>query len=257
VLGESFERDQKYRAGLLDLGGAKAYLDVAEPGTDSCKVAVPVSFRKVVSFVGRSGPRSSGDICAPTRAVAAAAVPKLTGLVYRPGEPDQPLAGACVDYPFDTDCRPGSDTEVPGDPQAVLPAAAADARVACALAGQILRARFGGQLAPVISGAQCSFVEPSHTVIIDVVVAPNDGLPGDGQDKQVEGRPAKWTTSTAERSTYRRLCTLPVSKTTRGQLCLAVTFLAGRGVGEDVRPDSSKESEVEPALADIVRKYFG
>jgi hypothetical protein len=104
--------------------------------------------------------------------------------------------------------------------------------------------------------AQCSFVEPSRTILIDVVVAPNDGLAGDGQDKQVAGRPAKWITSIGERSTYRRLCTLPVSGTSRGQLCLAVTFLAGRGVENDARPDASKESEVEPALADIVRKYF-
>lgn len=259
VLGEPFGREQKYRSALLDLRGAKAYLDVSEPGTDSCRVAVAVSFRRVVSFAGRSGPRSAGgDICALTKSAAAAAVPRLTGLVYRPDEPDQPLAGACVDYPFETDCRPGSDTEVPGDPQAVLPAAVADTRVACALAGQTLHTRFGGQLAPVIAGAQaqCSFVEPSHTVLIDIVVAPNDGLAGDGQDKQVAGRPAKLTTSTGERSTYRRLCTLPVSGTSRGQLCLAVTFLAGRGVDNDARPDTSKESEVERALADIVRKHF-
>ncbi|GAB3452200.1 hypothetical protein GCM10027436_51560 [Actinophytocola sediminis] len=262
MLGEKFDRGERYRSALLDLNGMKAYLDVSEPGTDSCQVVVPVSFRRVVSFVGRAGPRSApGDLCATTRAAAEAAVPRLIGLGYESDEPDQPLAGACVDYPFETECRPGAEADVPDDPQDVLPAAAADPGVACTLAGQALRTRVDANLVPVISGpageqAQCSFVEPDHTVLVDIVVAPNDSLDSDGEQRQVAGRQAKSTTSTGDRSSHHRLCTLPVAGSTSGQLCLALTILAGRGVENDVPPDSTKQSVLEPALADITRAYF-
>jgi hypothetical protein len=76
TLGAQFDRQHKYRALPMDIGGSKAYLDLSEPGSDSCQVAIPVSFELTIAVVGRKGPNSGpGDICEPTK----------TGAV--PGEP--------------------------------------------------------------------------------------------------------------------------------------------------------------------------
>src|SRR2546429_4041284 len=78
TLGLRFDRTRKYQALPLDLGGSKAYLDLSEPGTDTCLVAIPVSFELSIAVAGRKGARSgSGDVCEPTKSVATAAVRRL------------------------------------------------------------------------------------------------------------------------------------------------------------------------------------
>jgi hypothetical protein len=388
TLGVRFDRGHKYRAVPLDLGGAKAYLDTSEPGTDSCRVAIPVSFELAIAAVGRKGPRSgAGDICSPARSAAAVAVtrlanppsgpatswtacellaeiagdavlegddllgmdrcrasepsqdrlgkvlfrvnldyggdptqgaedvrtiggqrvavlsdssgcsylwgvvtfhasdcpkgeplvPKLITILASPNpdrtspqrplpmrtdEPDEPLVGACVDYPYSLSCQPSTDMPVPRGAQAALAAAGTDARVACALAQDAVRARFGAAMTPVLGSLTterptCYFVEPDHTTVVEVRARPDDDLAdavrtGGGQDVTVAGRPARSASSDTDRS----LCVLPVSGAETGLLCLVAHFFPGRGKESDAPADASRGAQLEPALTDIVSKYF-
>lgn len=252
VLGEEFDRGQRYRARLDEVAGVKVYVDVEEPGEDSCRVAMPVSFTEAVVVSGRRG---SGDVCRDVREVAAAVAPELDGLTYRPDEADQALVGACVDYPNPVECRPGEPGTVTGEGEAVLTTASSDAWAACAMAADAVRQRLGDDLKPVVTAGprpSCSFVEPGHTVLVDVVVEPRGELP-EGAARTLVGRRAVLVSSEG----YRRVCAVPVQGSERGTLCLAATFLPGRGVERGARPDLSRADRVEPALADIVDRHFG
>lgn len=384
TLGVRFDREYRYRAALIDAGNAKAYLDASAPGTDTCRVALPVSFELTIAVDGRTGPGSaSGDPCEPTRAAAAGVVRRLaaaatgnaanwtgcellaaglgrstglsndgptgldecvlteqdkrpyrinlnygddpaaaasqvrtvsgeqvkvlsddTGCTYlwragsnpvvtfhavdcaqgetllpklittlttanreraapqsplliRPDEPDQPLAGACVDSPYFTEtCQPAAGVAVPKGAQQVLDAAGADGRVACALAAEAIRSGFGAALTPILSapaGQQphCYFVEPTHSVVVDVSARPGQGLDS-GSDVTVAGRPGR---SSGPRE-HRRLCVLPVSGAKSGVVCLSAQVRPGRGKEENSPADDTAADKLEPALATIVSRHF-
>lgn len=73
-LGESFEHVSRYHNHRLTVGGVKAY---SSGGSSSCKVRLPVSFRRAISFDVRlwNGPEIS--VCPLAREFATAAVPVL------------------------------------------------------------------------------------------------------------------------------------------------------------------------------------
>ncbi|MGH3860197.1 hypothetical protein [Actinokineospora sp.] len=262
TIDDQFDREKRYRASSINLGGAKAY-QLFDPRSGTCEMAIPVSFEVAVLIIGIKGPRSkSGDVCIPTKSAADVAVDKLGSLVFRSNEPDQGLIGACVDFPYGLDCLPNSDVPVPTGGDVVLAAADGDPRVTCAFAREAVTSRFGKHLVAVITDpARCFFVEPSHTVVIEISVhfdsALNDtARTRGGQNTTLAGRPATSGTSTGDGYDERRLCLLPVSGARTGLLCVAAHFLPGRGVDGQVPIDTKAAAHLEPTVVDIVSRYF-
>ncbi|WP_436500717.1 hypothetical protein [Actinokineospora sp. HUAS TT18] len=257
---DKLDRARKFHSVLIDLGGAKAYL-MADPRSGSCQVGIPVSFELAVTVAGH---KQSGDSCASTQAAASVAVDRLGSLVIPAGEPDSPDVGACVDYPYSGTCQPSEDRPVPRGAETVLAAAAGDARVACGIAKEGV-SRFGKAFAPVLGSLvggppHCYFVEPTHTVVIEVSIHFDSDLTdqvhaGQGQSTTVAGRQAISSTTKQERFEDRRLCLLPVPGAKKGLLCVVAHFLPGRGV-ENSQVDTTAADQLEPAVEDIVERHF-
>ncbi|MGH3760578.1 hypothetical protein [Actinophytocola sp.] len=96
------------------------------------------------------------------------------GLLYRPDEPDLPVAGACGYYATDpARCQPYAAVAVPGRKAELVRAATTDIYVNCAIALDAVRERVGATLRPVVDDTVgCVFVEPTRTARVAVRLAP-------------------------------------------------------------------------------------
>jgi hypothetical protein len=218
---------------------------VVELLATDCKRGEPV-VPTLIASLGQPNP----DKTAPQRPIT-----------IRPDEPDQAMVGACVDFPYETGCQPSSEVPVPKGAQAAFSALAADARVACTLAGDSVRAQFGADMAPILGSPStvplgCYLVERTHTVMVELFANTHDTLaasmPTGGPEITVAGRPAMTSTSGNDR----RLCVLPVRDTKTGTLCVVAHFLPGRGKETGAPVDTSKADRLEPAVADLLGRYF-
>jgi len=171
--------------------------------------------------------------------------------------------GVCVDFPYEsTSCQPSIDRPVPPGAQAALTAAAADARVACALAGDAVRGRFGPTMKPILGSVatespDCYFAEPDHTTFVEVFVYLNDDLTTfkssyNGQDRFVAGRSA----ILGSKGDDLRLCVLAVPGAKTGVLCVVVHFFPGHGKELSAEPETRIGDQLEPAMTDILSQHF-
>jgi hypothetical protein len=165
------------------------------------------------------------------------AVPGLA-LLYRPDEPDLPVAGACGYYSADPErCRPYAGVPVPGNRTDAIRAAAIDPHANCALALDAVPA-----LRPVVDDRLgCVFVEPTRTTRVAVRLTPGRvGAGPDATGTTVAGLPA-WIAGRAEAGwqTRRLDVVLPHSGT------LSVTVYAAPPVG------STRDSPADPAGQDV------
>lgn len=165
------------------------------------------------------------------------------GLIYRPDEPDLPVAGACGFYAADpARCQPYAAMAVPGNRADLVRAATADAHVNCAFAVDAVRELAGGTLRPVVDDAVgCVFVEPTRTVRVTVRLAPGR-LPAEPNATRTSmaGLPVHVVESVESPWHVRRLdVALPYGGT------LSVTAHASAKAG------STRDDPVDPAQLDV------
>ncbi|UYM07698.1 hypothetical protein [Solicola gregarius] len=94
VLGIELAAEDRFTRDLLNLGGAKAYLESSPTNTTFCRVALPVSFTHAIEFTGSSG-GVGADACGPAKRFAALAAERLDqpDTLEQVAGPDR--AGAC------------------------------------------------------------------------------------------------------------------------------------------------------------------
>ncbi|GAA2994810.1 hypothetical protein [Actinokineospora diospyrosa] len=241
VVGERFGREKRYRAKVVEFGGVRGF-ELVDAVIGRCQVAVPVSFDLAVVV--------SGETCASEMAAGVAA--KLGALAIPTNEPDVPLVGACVDYPYGLQCQPADDAAVPTDREAAFVRAAGDARVACAMAKDAVQ-QFG-KMSPVIASRasearHCFFVDQTHTVVVEVSQRIDGDLNGvvklgDDRSTTVAGKPALVSTTSGDGYSDRRAC---VQVT--GVLCVTAHFLPERG---STANEVARSVDPTPVLAAII-----
>jgi hypothetical protein len=171
------------------------------------------------------------------------------GLLYRPDEPDLPVAGACGFYTTDpARCQPYVAVTVPGRAAELVRAAATDLHVNCAIAVDAVRERVGAGHRPVVDDAVgCVFVEPTRTTRVAVRLVPGRGRSEpDATSASIVGLPVR-TVEWEERPwRVRRLdVALPHGGT------LSVTAYASAKAG------STRDAPVDPAQLDIADTVAG
>ncbi|MGH3912235.1 MAG: hypothetical protein ACRDTC_02305, partial [Pseudonocardiaceae bacterium] len=182
----SYNRDPARYAGAnrKELGGrtvAVAEPELVGPGRPYCLVswsngpasAIKALSDQVIEVRAPDCPQveqlaaaiiSGHDTAPPTAAVQ-------QPLLYRPDEPDTAATGPCIDD-FDGDkpgrCTPYREVSIPRGGKKIIAAAAADPNVECAVALEPVRAHLGAHLAPITDGSSCYFLEPTHSVRVEV-----------------------------------------------------------------------------------------
>lgn len=159
-------------------------------------------------------------------------------LLYRPAEPDLPVAGACGYYSADPEqCRPYAEMPVPGSRAEAIRAAVIDPHANCALALDAVPA-----LRPVVDDRLgCVFVEPTRTTRVAVRLTPGRVRADPAATATtVAGLPARIVARAEAEWQVRRLdVALPHGGT------LSVTVYAAAPVG------STRDSPADPARPDV------
>jgi hypothetical protein len=202
------------------------------------------------------------------------APPARTGPVaplvfFAPDEPDEPIVGACVDWPHDGCQNYVPPTDPPGSGQALLTAADRDPNVVCLASADAVRALFGPKLRPVVFGDFCHFLSPDHTADIQIAFtskyAPNMYLTAPDDHRTpvtIAGHPAlaahhnRDILSTREYQIYAS----PGQDTAKpGYISVDLQLMTPRGIGgvSDHAPiDSTRSNLVVPLVDALLRRYF-
>lgn len=147
------------------------------------------------------------------RAPEGAAARPQRPLLYGPDDNDTGRIDACVDL-FNSPCAPYQDgVTVPPTFEAAAADSRADQAVQCEAFSDAVKGAYGPSLSPVIWGAHCMFVEPTHALLVYVDIdgknAPADygtdpGLWTDRRVKPIDGKQSVtfWDTRGAEYDVY-------------------------------------------------------
>lgn len=190
-------------------------------------------------------------VAAQAAETAAPPVAPRSPLLYRPDEPDLPVAGACGFYEADpARCRPAAPVPVLGIPAVALHAATAKGDVICSLARDSVREHAGHPLRPVVDDTNgCVFVEPTRTIRVTVRLLTTAVSPEPHQRRTtVAGAPAWFTQRTDPPMAVRRI-DIPLR---HGTLSTTVHTFAGVGSARDDRPDPAHLDIAEAVAQDVL-----
>jgi hypothetical protein len=174
-------------------------------------------------------------------------------LLYRPDEPDMARLGACAYVGHD--CRPHTGGELPAERADIPAAAERDADIACTIARDAVRERFGNALdEPVTTSSQCVFTEATRTVEVAVSFgsAPGEGYRPQGTRSEVAGLEA-WTEELSADRVYR---TTDVVLPGGQRLLVGVRVDVPPGAKRTDRPDLAPLAHLPGIVEDIVTTYL-
>lgn len=187
-------------------------------------------------------------------------------VLYAPGEPDAPAAGACIDVmdSAESKCHPYEKTDAPTDGKETIEAANADPNVNCAIAAEAVEEHFGSNLRPVTAqrgigqldtpARMCGFVEESHAA--QVWVGVSEGSMSESAGSEIGGQPAhdETTASAGERTISVALG----EEDEPGYLYGEVLVRPAREDGDfdDSPVDEAPLQKLDEAMTDIVDDHF-
>ncbi len=217
-----------------------------------CDTLVPL----VEKVIGLAGTKPQDD-AAPQR-------PLLYGL----DENDTASRGACVDLAISggvEDCEPYQEVPVLRGGDAIMAASDANRHLQCAVFADAVADKFGTEFVAVTWGEHCFFVDPAHTVEIQVNVddgnAPSDYGRGDlysGREKtEIAGKPAIvfWD---ADRTVFEIYLSPHSSTSELGNLHIAVGMVGGRGKEYETPPPLSEDQAdlATDVMVRVVETHF-
>lgn len=191
-------------------------------------------------------------------------------LLYAPEESDSAEVGACVDFVGDgsVPCKPYEPISVGGTTRKILEDAK-DARIGCAIAADAVKEVLGDTFRPVVWGASCFFVEPTHTYRLRMVVDPNyiaqeygadTTLYKDRRVTQSGGKPAVTFTSKGRSGTPASTYSIYVAPNgdlaAPGIVAGLLEALPARGAKDETAPDTSKLPLLDQVMSKIVTRWL-
>lgn len=191
-------------------------------------------------------------------------------LLYRPDEPDTTATGPCIDD-VDGDkpgrCAPYHEVPVPGDKQEIITAANSDPNIECALALNAVRTHLGAQMHPTTDGSSCHFLEPTHTVDLEVdssgFYRPDEygddpGLFRNRKKIDVAGHPAIYfeAGSGRSRNSYEIYASPGSDTSAPGFVNIRMDLSPPRGTPSGSPIDTTRAALVEKIAADILSTHF-
>lgn len=188
-------------------------------------------------------------------------------LLFAPDDNDTGSVGACVDYAGgQEECEPYQEVPMPENPDDIMAAATANRHTQCAVFKNAVLARFGKQFAPVTWAAHCFFVDPEHTVEINVNVDPinppsdygvDPSLWTPPEENEIAGKEAVtfWTT---DKNTFEIYLSPHDDVDQRGNLHIRVRMIGGRGKEIEVSPKLPEDRAdlANEVMAEVVETYF-
>lgn len=200
----------------------------------------------------RAGQLAAAVLTAPTTAPS---VSPRRPLLYRPDEPDLPVAGACGFYTANpARCRSHVPVPAPDVPAMVFRAAAADDDVACTIARDAVREHGLAALRPVTDDAAgCVFVEPARTVRVTVrLVTGPVILEPQARRTSVAGASA-WVSERAEPPMAVRRLDIALR---HGTLSVTVHTFAAVGASRADPPDPDRLDIAEAVAREIMTTHL-
>lgn len=155
---------------------------------------------------------------------------------------------------------------MPENPDDIMAAATANRHTQCAVFKNAVLARFGKQFAPVTWAAHCFFVDPEHTVEINVNVDPinppsdygvDPSLWTPPEENEIAGKEAVtfWTT---DKNTFEIYLSPHDDVDQRGNLHIRVRMIGSRGKEIEVSPKLPEDRAdlANEVMAEVVETYF-
>lgn len=277
-LGEEFSETAHYMMQPIELNGFAAYFqEITMRGDDpECEARIPVSFTQSIRLrVRRDLDEAAFEPCALVQDLAAHAITRTVDiageqLLFRPGEKDENVEGACVHWlsaGTRYGCVPYRETDVPDEPQQLLDAAHGNANITCAAALDIVRDVLGDQMEPVTYGQNCVFVEPTHEVNFSLVISDaytpdhyrfHCDKAGACEDIEIDGHPGFSANGGDGQRFLERFYYVSTGSDTSnaGQVEGHLWIQTPRGAPLYTLADKSKLDIALPAMEQLMARYF-
>ncbi|MEV0285017.1 hypothetical protein AB0H36_12985 [Kribbella sp. NPDC050820] len=184
----------------------------------------------------------------------AAAKPQAP-LLMKPTDHDSKQPGACIDLEVTKEfpvCEPYVPVQPPKGAVEVYRQGSQDGNVVCSISQDAVRRVLGSGFRPVVEGAACVFVEPSHALEVRVGVTDRTVVAGIAPRKvELAGRKALVSTSQSDEDN--KLVYLRAEDSTGVVLSVHFAFERPRGGGD---LDTGREAQLEPLGRQILEQSF-